>query len=376
MSGVIRRVDGRFMIEAHDVASMLGCRLKRLRGAKRFLPQNLETEVCPSEWCDQVSGRSYASFQMTLSGFEALRTILDIPRTEPLVRRIYDAFEAADQTLPVRPGGPELSSYAAPALVPASEPEAKDELVQLVDGVPMVDSRSVAERFEKNHRDVMRAIQNLECSKEFRVRNFAHTPYTHAQNGQTYNMYRMTRDGFTFLVMGFTGKSAAQWKERYIAAFNAMEARLRAPAAAGADFGGFAVPTTRAEALRLALELEEENTGLKTELTVLRPKADALDRISKSRNTLTIRDTAQMLGLNPQARLHRWLMDNGWIVRRGKNFAPRQNALKQGYMALRNEADFNSGRLVRARCLVTGKGLARLAQIFDVDLEQTSKLTQ
>jgi Rha family phage regulatory protein len=40
----------------------------------------------------------------------------------------------------------------------------------------------------------------------------------------------MTRDGFTFLVMGFTGKDAAAWKEKYIAAFNAMEAELREPA--------------------------------------------------------------------------------------------------------------------------------------------------
>lgn len=44
-------------------------------------------------------------------------------------------------------------------------------------------------------------------------------------------MYYMTRDGFTFLVMGFTGKVAAQFKEDYINAFNRMEAELKTPAA-------------------------------------------------------------------------------------------------------------------------------------------------
>lgn len=69
-------------------------------------------------------------------------------------------------------------------------------------------------------------IRNLDCSDEFARLNFQHTPYTDPQNGQTYHMYEMTRDGFTFLVMGFTGKDAAHWKENYIAAFNAMEQRL------------------------------------------------------------------------------------------------------------------------------------------------------
>jgi len=36
----------------------------------------------------------------------------------------------------------------------------------------------------------------------------------------------MTRDGFTLIVMGFTGKEAMAWKLRYIEAFNAMEAEL------------------------------------------------------------------------------------------------------------------------------------------------------
>lgn len=84
----------------------------------------------------------------------------------------------------------------------------------------------VAEKFGKQHRNVLRAVRNLECSSEFRLRNFAQSSYVNAQ-GKSQPMYRISRDGFSFLAMGFTGKEAAQWKERFISAFNAMERTLR-----------------------------------------------------------------------------------------------------------------------------------------------------
>lgn len=98
-------------------------------------------------------------------------------------------------------------------------------LVVLEDGVPMTDSRVVAEKFGKLHKDVLKAIHNLDCSSEFGQRNFAPSEYLNSQ-GKSQPYIRMTRDGFTFLAMGFTGKDAARWKERYIGAFNAMESRL------------------------------------------------------------------------------------------------------------------------------------------------------
>lgn len=71
--------------------------------------------------------------------------------------------------------------------------------------------------------------KNLECSPEFRASNFGLTSQpVQMPNGGTRNdtAHTMTRDGFVFLAMGFTGKEAAQWKEAYINAFNAMEAEI------------------------------------------------------------------------------------------------------------------------------------------------------
>ena len=93
--------------------------------------------------------------------------------------------------------------------------------------VARVDSRFVAEAFDKNHRDVLRGIrtligENSGLSNDFRLRNFAQSSYTNEQ-GHKQPCYEMTRDGFTMLVMGFTGKKAARFKEFYIKRFNEME---------------------------------------------------------------------------------------------------------------------------------------------------------
>lgn len=102
----------------------------------------------------------------------------------------------------------------------------------VIDGRITTTSNQIAENFGKQHKDVLRKIERLDCSAEFRQRNFALAEYFDEQ-GKQRPAYRLTRDGFTFLAMGFTGKEAAHWKEQYIGAFNAMEAELlqsRAPA--------------------------------------------------------------------------------------------------------------------------------------------------
>ena len=100
--------------------------------------------------------------------------------------------------------------------------------VEIVNGHTQTNSLKVAEHFGKLHKDVLRAINNLECSAEFRRRNFAPSSYINEQ-GKSQPMVDMLRDGFIFLVMGFNGKEAAQRKEAYIDRFNLMEAELRKP---------------------------------------------------------------------------------------------------------------------------------------------------
>lgn len=97
--------------------------------------------------------------------------------------------------------------------------------VTIIDGKAITTSLDVANYFDKRHNDVLRALRFLDCSVEFSQRNFAQAEYLDYQN-KPRPMYRMTKDGFVFLAMGFTGKRAAQFKEAYIEAFNEMEKRL------------------------------------------------------------------------------------------------------------------------------------------------------
>ena len=83
------------------------------------------------------------------------------------------------------------------------------------------DSLKVAEVFGKRHSDIIRALKNIDCSNAFSERNFALADYVDEQ-GKRRPMYEMTKDGFIFLAMGFTGAKAANIKEAYIHAFNQM----------------------------------------------------------------------------------------------------------------------------------------------------------
>lgn len=94
--------------------------------------------------------------------------------------------------------------------------------VRLVDGIPRTSSVDVAEHFGKQHKDVLKSIDRLDCSPEFNRRNFAPVSYIDAKN-EYRRAVSMTRDGFVFLAMGYTGAKAAAFKEAYIAEFNRLE---------------------------------------------------------------------------------------------------------------------------------------------------------
>lgn len=114
----------------------------------------------------------------------------------------------------------------ADTTLPAVTQNVTTPTLLLTDGQPMATSLQVAEHFGKRHNDVLRAVRNLGCSEDFSLRNFAQSTYLNDRK-QSQPMYYISRDGFAMLGMGFTGKEAIQWKEAYIAAFNAMEARLK-----------------------------------------------------------------------------------------------------------------------------------------------------
>ncbi len=126
--------------------------------------------------------------------------------------------------------GGELTNLSQEAATMATIPTQTQPEITIVDGHAVTTSTTVAEYFGKQHHHVVQKIEKLECSAEFSTRNFSRVQFEH--RGNTYNAYQITRDGFAFLAMGFTGKRAAIFKEHYINAFNVMEAKLSAGAPA------------------------------------------------------------------------------------------------------------------------------------------------
>ena len=93
----------------------------------------------------------------------------------------------------------------------------------------LTNSLLVAEKFGKEHRNVIQSIRELlKGSADFSAHPmYVESVYIHPQNGQEYPMYIMNRDGFTLLAMEFTGEEALKFKLEYINAFNKKEKRLK-----------------------------------------------------------------------------------------------------------------------------------------------------
>lgn len=108
-----------------------------------------------------------------------------------------------------------------------------NKLVMVYKDQLVTDSRQVAEHFEKQHQHVIRDIENLVNKAEEKDaskigRMFFETTMPDAY-GRMKRVYLMNRDGFSLLVMGFTGKAALEWKLKFLEAFNAMEKAIKTP---------------------------------------------------------------------------------------------------------------------------------------------------
>ncbi|KAF0234081.1 MAG: phage regulatory protein Rha [Desulfovibrionaceae bacterium] len=131
--------------------------------------------------------------------------------------------------------------------------------LSLVQGHPRASSLAISNHFGKRHDNVLRLVKSLDVPEDWRLLNFEETSVEVSQpNGgtRTETAILMTRDGFTLVVMGFTGKKALEWKLKYIEAFNRMEAELRDRPARAIPSGGWqrqAIPASFPEAVKAAM---------------------------------------------------------------------------------------------------------------------------
>jgi len=160
-----------------------------------------------------------------------------------------------------------------------------DDLIKIkeIDGELITTSRNVAHVFGKRHPDVMRTIREMKMSSDFRGRNFSTADFIDG-NGDHQLKYKMTRDGWSILVMGFTGEKAMKHKELYIAKFNEMEEKLKNM-----------LPKTYVESLRQLADQVEKNQLLETKITEDKPLVDFAKNIESSPESIEVGDLANVL---------------------------------------------------------------------------------
>lgn len=181
------------------------------------------------------------------------------------------------------------------------------DLVFNGNGKAVTNSVLVAKKFGKEHRHVLDSIRTIikGCAEFSADPMFEETKYVNEQNGQTYPMFLMNRDGFSLLAMGFTGKQALKFKMDFVNAFNKMEDILkRTTVTSLPDF------TNPAEAARAwaeqyeqrqieskrADDAEQQVLMLTAEVEQMQPKASYYDMILNSRSTVTTTQIAQDYG--------------------------------------------------------------------------------
>lgn len=207
-----------------------------------------------------------------------------------------------------------------------------NELVKVLnkDGQLVVTSRQVARDFEKEHRVVLKAIDDLIAEMGV-AQNYADlflpSEYQHEQNRQTYREYLLTRDGFSLLVMGFTGRNALEWKLKYIEAFNKMEKVIKSQQI---------IPSNLSPELRFMIkmelkqnQIEQELVNAKTQVAIAARKAQVLEHRVNNLDATNIDGTPRQR-LNDMVR--KYAYENGILYpqawkefRRSFNTAYRTN---------------------------------------------------
>lgn len=218
--------------------------------------------------------------------------------------------------------------------------------------------------FGKEHSKVCRDIENLSCSKTFNAANFGVIEYTDSR-WRIQKAYQMTKDGFSFLVMGYTGDKAGQFKEMFINEFNKREMMLKSD-----DY----ILARSQEILHNRLQLAEQQllqaneriTMQDNQIKKLQPKADFADAAFNADGCVDIGQAAKILKL-PFGRntLFKKLREQG-VFFAGKN-EPKQRFVQAGYFILTELPPIkrdNHPDLIVMKCVCTQKGLAYINHLF------------
>jgi anti-repressor protein len=219
-------------------------------------------------------------------------------------------------------------------------------------GTSVTTSLLVAEKFSKDHKNVLRDIRNLmeKSSAQNWAQYYQLSTYKDS-SGKTNEMFLMNRDGFSLLVMGFTGEQALQFKIDFIEAFNKMETAIQSIP----DFNSPAI------AARAWADQFEKRQLAENQIKELGPKIEVFEKVMSSDCCIDLGQAARVLNINVgRNRLFELLRDGKILTPLN---IPYQTYIDRKYFKC-IETPYTKGEktYVHIKTLVTQKGIEWLSQ--------------
>lgn len=235
--------------------------------------------------------------------------------------------------------------------------------------VDVTTSLIVAQVFGKEHKNVLRDIENLSCSDTFNRLNFERISYKDARNREQ-QAYQITKDGFSFLVMGYTGDKAGQFKEMFINEFNKREMMLKSD-----DYilaRSQEILHNRLQLAERQLEIAQKQIELQdNQLKFQAPKVQYVDNVLQSANTYTSTQLSKELGMREAEQLHKTLKEKGMMFKQSGQWMLTAKYSEKGYTKPRTTTYTRSDGSQGTNTITvwTERGRAFLHKVFTQEVQ-------
>lgn len=237
-----------------------------------------------------------------------------------------------------------------------------------VNGEVRVSSREIAERFGKQNKHVNEAIRKL-MDENSTVKNMVTESKYISQRGREETEYLLNRDGFSLVVMGFTGSDALEWKLKYIDAFNKMEQAIH-KSLNSKDAAILAIVNADGEVQRaMAISSYEKlvTQPLVKALEEQKPFVDFANKVTSANNSIDMGEMAKLLHEKKNIDIGRNRLFE--ILRSKKilmsNNTPYQSYIERNWFKLiETTKETQYGTRVFSKVLVTGAGQIKIADII------------
>jgi Rha family phage regulatory protein len=241
-------------------------------------------------------------------------------------------------------------------------------------GKDVTTSLIVAQVFGKRHDNVLRDIKNLSCSNTFHPLNFEllvemrELPQGGAARAE---WYEMTKDGFSFLAMGYAGEKAGEFKEKFINEFNKREEMLKSD-----DYILARSQEILQNRLQIAqqriqtLKREKDDLWETIEMQILElqeqaPKVEYHDKVLSSKSHLTVNMIAAELGIS-HIKLNKLLCEWGIQYKQTDCYLLRYQYRDKGYTVYRpySYCDIYGETHTKQRMYWTEKGKKFIIEVY------------